>query len=112
MNKVACNENALFQPAAEKALVLTDEATSTTNIESLDQQVKSLMTISENAGPKGQGRARICKECGKKGSMMTIMNHIEANHIAGISIPCGLCGHVVKTRNALATHKFKHHKNQ
>ena len=44
VNKVACNENGLVQPAAEKALVLTDEATSTTNIESLDQQVKSLMT--------------------------------------------------------------------
>ena len=32
VNKVACNENALVQPAAEKALVLTDEATSTTKL--------------------------------------------------------------------------------
>ena len=112
VNKVACNENALFQPATEKALVLTDEATSTTNIESLDQQVKSLMTISENAGPKGQGRARICKECGKKGCMMTIMNHIEVNHIAGISIPCGICSQVFSSRKALANHKYKHHRNQ
>ena len=81
-------------------------------MESLDQEVKSMMTFSENANPYGQGRARICKECGKEGSMMTIMNQIEANHIAGISIPCGLCGQVVKTRNALANHKFRHHKNQ
>ena len=112
-NKNVSLENVLaVLDEKEKALALSDHTTNNTDLESLDQQIKSMMTFSENAGPKGQGRARICKVCGKEASMITIMNHIEANHIAGISIPCGLCGHIVKTGNALASHKFKHHKNQ
>ena len=69
-------------------------------------------SLSENANPYQQGRARICKVCGKEGSWSDIKNHIEANHIAGISIPCGLCGKVSKTRNALIKHKSRHHRNQ
>ena len=61
-NKVVCNENGLVQPATEKALVLTDEATNNTNMESLDQQVKSMMLVSENANPYQQGRARKSKD--------------------------------------------------
>ena len=111
--KVVCNENENVQPA-DKALVLTDEATNNTNMEVLDQQVKSMMTLSENANPyKGKGgRARICKVCGKEGSMTNIMHHIEANRIAGISLPCGLCDQVVKTRCALIQHKSRYHGNQ
>ena len=33
-NEVVCNENGLVQPATEKALVLTDEASNNTNMES------------------------------------------------------------------------------
>ena len=108
-------EHGFAQATSEKALVLTDEATINTNMESLDQQVKSMMLVSEDADPYGgrkKGRARICKVCGKEGSWSDIKNHIEANHIAGISIPCGLCGKVSKTRNALAVQKFTYHKNQ
>ena len=112
-NEVVCNENGAFQPATEKTLVLKDEASNNTNMESLDQQVKSIMLISENDDPYLIGRkARICKVCGKEGSMQAIMSHIEANHIAGIPIPCGLCGQYFKTKNSLRTHKSRHHKNQ
>ena len=62
--------------------------------------------------PRAKDGRGYAGECGKEGGMLTIMNHIEANHIAGISIPCGLCGQVVKTRNALANHKFRLCKNQ
>ena len=111
-NKDVCNENGLVEAATEKALACTDEATNNTNMESLDQQVKSMMLISENVDLYQQGQARICKVCGKEGSMKNIMSHIEANHIAGISIPCGLCGQVLKTRHALNMHKSRHHRNQ
>ena len=111
-NKDVCNENGLVQPATEKALVLTDEVSNNTNMKSLDQQVKSMMLISENVDPYQQGRARICKVCGKEGSMQNIMGHIEANHIAGISIPCPRCGKYFKTKNGLQTHKSRHHRNQ
>ena len=112
-NKVVSNENEFVQPANEDAVVLSDQATNNTNMESLDQQVKYMMLISENADPYLKGRrARICKECGKEGSYQNIMSHIETHHIAGISIPCGLCGQVFKTRISLRLHKSKHHRNQ
>jgi len=96
-NKVVNNENGLVQPATGKALVLTDEATNNTNMDSLDQQVKSMMEVSENADPYiERNKARICKVCGKEGSRRIIMTHIEANHIAGISIPCVCVGNISK----------------
>ena len=106
-------ENKQKLTASEKALVSTDQATNNTDLECLDQQVKSMMVFSENTDPysKRTGRTRICKVCGKEGEMGNIIRHIEANHIAGISIPCDLCGQVVGTRHALAKHKSKHHRN-
>ena len=113
INRDGFNENG--QPAktvVEKTLVLSDQATNNTDMESLDQQVKSMMTFSENANPYGQGRAKTCKVCGKEGTWIAIRNHIEAHHIAGIYIPCGLCGQVVTTRHALLMHKSRHHEDQ
>ena len=40
-----------------------------------------------------------------------IRDHIEANHITGISIPCDLCGKSCKSRNGLAKHKSKYHRS-
>ena len=114
-NRKVSNENRIVQStASEKALVLTDHTTNNTDMESLNQQVKSMMTFSENANTnkREDGRARICKMCGKEGSWTAIRNHIEVHHIAGISIPCGLCGQVFSSRNALAQHKYGHHRNQ
>ena len=93
-------------------LALSDKATNNADLNSADQQVKSMMLVSENASPYQRGRARICKVCGKEGGTTNIMNHIEANHIAGVSIPCDLCGQVVKTRHALMQHKSRHHRIQ
>ena len=45
--QVVCNENGLVQPAAKKALVLTDEATSTINIESMDQLLVTVTVTGE-----------------------------------------------------------------
>ena len=114
VNKNVFDEKGLVQEGNEQKLFLTNEPTNIFDIESLNQQVKSMMTSSENANPyKNQGgRAKICKVCGKEGSMSHIKDHIEANHIAGISIPCGLCGQVVRTRHALQMHKSRHHGDQ
>ena len=59
-------------------------------MKSLDELVKSMMTFSENVDLRGR-KARICKMCGKEGNWDRISVHIEAHHIAGISIPCELC---------------------
>ena len=71
-----------------------------------------MMIFSDNAAlGKKAGRARICKVCGKEGSMVQIRDHIEANHVSGISIPCDLCGKALKSRHSLAVHKSKYHRN-
>ena len=101
-------ETGFVQPITETAVALTDH----TNIESLDQQVKSMMIFSDNLDPRGKRgtRARICKVCGKEGSWKTIRDHIEANHITGISIPCELCGKAFKTRICKINHKSQQHR--
>ena len=75
--------------------------------------VKSMMVFSEKAAPGGQehskGKARICKACGKEGSMQAIVNHIESNHLTGIALPCNICGATSATRQALSKHKVKFH---
>ena len=109
VKKAVPNENGL----AQEALAITDKVTNNTDSESLKQQVKSLMLVSD-ADPysKNSGKARICKMCGKEGSMDVIMKHIEAHHIPGISLPCGLCGRVLRTRDALKQHKRAYHRDQ
>ena len=71
-----------------------------------------MMTFSENAGPKGQGRARICKVCGNEGSMSEIRDHIEAKHITRISIPCNHCGKLFTSKNSLKGHNLRQHRNK
>ena len=106
------HDNGPEQETSEKVLALTDQVTKNTDMERLDQQVKSMMLVSENANPyKKQERARICKVCGKEGAMANIMNHIESHHIAEISIPCSPCGTLFRSRNSLAQHKYTHHKS-
>ena len=110
-NKDESIESEIIQTTTEIAVALTDHTTNNTDIESLDKQVKSMMIFSNNAAArKKEGRARICKVCGKEGSRTIIMNHIEANHITGISIPCDLCGKAFKSRNVLTSHKSQQHR--
>ena len=89
--------------AAETTLALNGSF----DLEELDRKVKSMMAFSENVINKG--RARICKECGKEGQMITIMGHIEANHMPGLCIPCNHCEKTLSTRRALDRHVRKFH---
>merc|ERR1719319_1734691 len=54
--------------------------------------------------------SRICKICGKEGTMGSIKNHIEAHHITGVSHMCDICGQTSRSRPALAKHKTLNHK--
>ena len=104
-------QNGQNQTVNEKSLALVNDTTNNTDLESLDKQVKSMMRLSDNTDPRNKkyGKARFCNVCGKEGSMADIMNHIEGNHISGISIPCDLCEKLCKSRNALRSHKSKKH---
>jgi len=80
------------------------------DIEELDNTVKSMMTKSANLLPNGVQRAEICTECGKEGKSTNIMNHIEANHLEGVSIPCNYCEKTFRSRAGLRQHNSTYHK--
>ena len=76
----------------------------------LDEQIKSMMTTTENEITIGQQtrKAYACTVCGKEAQRTNIMNHIEAKHIDNnISHPCDICGKIYKTREILRKHKTK-----
>ena len=71
-----------------------------------------MMTKSQNFCSNDGGRkADICKVCGKEGKGKDIRDHIEANHMEGLSIPCNFCGKTFKSRNALGKHRSANHKH-
>ena len=77
------------------------------NFQELDEKVKSMMDWSQNRIQCGDGerRAKICKVCGKEGQSMAIRDHIEANHLEGVSLPCNVCEKTFRSRMILRKHK-------
>ena len=61
------------------------------NLDELEERVDSMMEKSQNKYVNGSHLAAICKICGKEGRSRNIKDHIEANHLEGILIPCNLC---------------------
>ena len=88
------------------------------DIQELDNQVQSMMEKGTNLVTCGKDKngketlrtAFVCKVCLKEGQMVNIRNHIEANHLEGISIPCSLCQNLFRSRKALGKHKVAYHK--
>ena len=78
----------------------------------LNEKVKSLMEKGQTMIPSGknangtpkQATSRICKVCGKEGAGIAIRDHIEANHLEGVSLPCNVCGKVFRSRARLRKH--------
>ena len=103
------NSGELFK---DTVIALSDQA-NYTDLENLDETVKSMMVMSENRlGLQQREKTRICTTCGKEGQMSSIMNHIESVHLSGLSIPCNICGKTVKSRQSLAIHKVNTHRSR
>ena len=77
------------------------------DLQDLDVKVKSMIEKSENFIPNARGRerAKICKVCGKEGAGIAIRDHIEANHLEGVSLPCNICERTFRSRIRLRQHK-------
>ena len=61
-------------------------------LEELDMQIAALME-------RGEDNVWTCKVCGKKatkGGKPDMRDHIEANHVEGVSHPCNICGKTYK----------------
>jgi len=75
-----------------------------TDIQTLDEKVRSFMQKSQNFAKRGGRRADLCTVCGKEGEQKEIKEHIEAQHQEGVSIPCTHCEKTFRTRSALRRH--------
>ena len=86
-----------------KVTIATNQSS---DLAELDEIVKSMMEKSENkcGNPNENRKADRCKVCGKEGKGRDIKDHIEANHIEGIVLPCNLCEKTFRSRNALRIH--------
>jgi len=99
----------------EAAIAITESSMAETadlDLEDLDSRIKSLMETGDKQLNNGGSKclSRICKICGKEGTMGSIKNHIEAHHITGVSHMCDICGQTSRSRPALAKHKTLNHK--
>ena len=74
------------------------------DLKGLDEKVKSMVEKSQNMLPDGR-RAYVCKVCGKEGYGTSIRDHIEANHLEGVSLPCNICHKTFRSRMSLRKHK-------
>ena len=84
------------------------------DLKDLDEKLNTMIGRGENMVRHSENymvKAYVCQVCGKEGQLTSIRNHIEANHLEGILIPCNTCDQTVSTRNALRKHKSKHHIN-
>ena len=77
------------------------------DLEELEERVISMMEKSQNYLGR-QGFAQRCKVCGKEGRGNHIKDHIEANHLEGVVIPCNLCDKTFRSRDSLRHHKRQH----
>ena len=73
------------------------------DLDELEERVKSMMEKSQNKYANGQQLAHRCKVCGKEGMGSAIKDHIEANHLEGIVIPCNLCDKTFRYRKTDST---------
>ena len=104
--------NALGNPS--KGLEVQDQPL--TDLQALDEEVKSMMEKGNKMLPNGKQTngtimrktSFICKVCGKEGLDHQIRDHIEANHLEGVSIPCEFCGKSFSSRSSLRCHKRKY----
>ena len=80
------------------------------NIQELDEKVRSMMEKTGHLTADGARKLYICKVCGKEGQSINIKQHVEAQHLEGVSIPCDVCDKMFRSRNTLSAHTRQNHR--
>ena len=91
------------QDHSERAVALSGD------VQELDKKVMSMILLGQNMLASGKQKASVCQVCGKEGQTSLIKDHIEANHLEGIAIPCNLCEKTFRSRRSLRNHKQHQH---
>ena len=82
------------------------------NMQELDEKVRSMMEKTGHLTADGAKKLYICKVCGKEGQSINIKQHVEAQHLEGVSIPCEICEKMFRSRNNLSAHTRHNHQSQ
>merc|ERR1712129_256529 len=107
-DNISSVHKAVASPPLEGTVAVTDY-TVAADLQDLDDKINSMMMLSGNKTKDGMRPARICKVCGKEDRFANIKEHIEANHITGVSHTCNICGTTTRSRHAMADHRRKKH---
>ena len=70
-----------------------------------------MITKSDVSAGTGKGLLATCSVCGKQGPYNQMPRHIEANHIAGVSHACEICGTISRSKDGMRQHKKRNHKD-
>ena len=97
-------------PPSTSTVIATENSSTDANNQDLDDQINSVITKNGSKGPNGR-ELFSCNICGKQGKPSHLRDHIEANHITGLSHACNICGKASRSRSALRMHKNDYHKN-
>ena len=98
-NNLASTEDKTTSELSQGGLIPVQSFVST-DVQELDTKVKSLMDLSANRASNGH-KAYVCKVCGKEGQWVAIRDHIESNHLEGVSLPCNVCEKTYRSRATL-----------
>ena len=83
------------------------------DMKALDEQIEQIIGRGKNMiTGNGNGlmvKVYVCQACGKEGMRTQIRDHIESNHLEGISISCNLCEKTFRLRSALRHHNLRSH---
>ena len=108
-----------YDAAASDLLYSNDTAVALPNtkisvgLDDLDEQIKSMITKSEISAGPGKGFMATCNICGKQGPYFSMPNHVEANHITGVSHACDMCGKTSRSRHAIRVHiSYRHNSHR
>ena len=95
-----------LEVSEHKTVALASHVSS--DIQELNNKSASMMVKTSKKSQCGNPLYK-CTICGKEDKSYNLKNHIEKNHLEGVSIPCNLCDKTFRCTKTLAHHKNRNH---